>query len=176
MSFTNTLNRSNRSIFVHLETGSPHDALVAHISSLGQIARLDFERYAVAGEVIYAIEGDATPVSQQDEEARIGTLAYALNKLGNAEDAAEFTRCLNAICEDGDALSRQAVARHYYGEIAARGVADVLKEMGLLAMQLASLDSPAEIVETEIDPGVSDRFDSWQDESRAESIQKFFAE
>jgi hypothetical protein len=51
---------------------------MAHISNLGQMARLDFERYAVAGEVIYGIESDSFPISQEDEEARIGTLAYAL--------------------------------------------------------------------------------------------------
>jgi hypothetical protein len=93
MSFTTTLNRSNRSIFIPYDTGSPHDGLMDHISSLGPIARLDFERCSIAGEVVYTIEGDSTPVSQQDEEARIATLAYALKKLGNPEDAAEFMRC-----------------------------------------------------------------------------------
>jgi len=173
---TTTSNRSNRDIFILFDSGSPHDSLVTHISGLGRIARLDFERCALAGEVIYAIEGDTSPVSQQDEEARIGTLAYALNKLGNAVDAAEFTRCLNAICEDGDALSRQTVARHYYNEITARGAAEVLKEMGILAMRLARLNSQAEVVEIELDLAMSDRFDSWQDESQSESIQKFFAQ
>jgi hypothetical protein len=41
-----------------------------HIACLG-LARLDFERCAVAGEVIYTLEGDSTPTSQQDEEERI---------------------------------------------------------------------------------------------------------
>jgi hypothetical protein len=90
--------------------------------------------------VIYAVDGDWAPTSQMDEEARIGSLAYALKKLGNPEDAAEFIRCLNAICEDGDALSRQTVARYYYGEIARRGVGETFKEMGLIAMHLASLN------------------------------------
>ena len=53
-----------------------------------------------AGEVIYSVEGDSTPTSQQDEEARIATLAHALKKLGNPEDAAEFMRCLNPICTE----------------------------------------------------------------------------
>jgi hypothetical protein len=73
--------RSNRSIFVSRDTGSPNDDLLKHISNLDSMARLDFERCSVAGEVIYAIEGDAMPTSQQDEEARVGTLAYALKKL-----------------------------------------------------------------------------------------------
>jgi hypothetical protein len=148
MLYANTI-RSNRSIFVPFDTGSPKDGLMTHISSLGRIARLDFERHAVAGEVIFAVEGDAAPTGQQDEEARIGALAYALKKLGNAEDAAEFTRCLNAICEGGDARCRQATASHYYGEISARGPSVVLKEMALLAMQLASLNPITEEIETE---------------------------
>ena len=69
-------NRSNRNLFIPRDSGSPHDGLMAHLSGLEQIARLDFERCAVAGEVIYAIEGDTLPFSQQDEEARIGSLAY----------------------------------------------------------------------------------------------------
>jgi hypothetical protein len=135
-----TMTRSNRDLFIPRDTGSPKDGLMTHLSTLGRLARLDFERCAVAGEVIFAVAGDAVPTSQQDEEARIGTLAYALKKLGNAEDAAEFTRCLNAICEDGDARSRQTIASHYYREIAGRSASVVLKEMGLLAMQLAGLN------------------------------------
>src|SRR5262245_25660653 len=146
---TNTMTRSNHDLFIPYDTGSPHDSLMAHIAGLGPIARLDFERCAVAGEVIYAVEGDSAPVSQQAEEARIGTLAYAIKKLGNAEDAAEFIRCLNLICEDGDARCRQSVASHYFNEIDARGVSDLLKEMGLLAMQFAGLNPVTEVVETE---------------------------
>jgi hypothetical protein len=131
--------RSNHSIFFPQSYGSPCNDVTKHISSLG-LRRLDFERYAVAGEVLYIIDGDSTPTSQQDEEARIATLAYALKKLGNPEDAAEFMRCLNAICEEGDARYRQVAASHYYKEIAERGTGVVLKEMALLAMQLASLN------------------------------------
>src|SRR5262245_18142224 len=127
--------RSNHSILIPHKSGSPHADLERHISGLG-LAPLDFERSAVAGEVIFAVEGDWAPINQRDEEARIGSLAYALKKLGNLEDAAEFTRCLNAICEDGDALSRQTVARYYYGEIAMYGAGEALKEMGLIAMHL----------------------------------------
>jgi len=155
-------NRSNRNLFIPRDTGSPHDGLMAHLSGLGTLARLDFERCAVAGEVIYAIEGDTLPIGQQDEEARIGSLAYAIKKLDNAEDAAEFIRCLNAICEEGDARYRQAAASHYYSEIAARGTGDVLRELALIAMQLASLYPVAEETETEVEIGYAapeeDRF------------------
>jgi hypothetical protein len=82
-----TSTRSNRYIFVSDDKGSPNNDLLKHISKLGSIARLDFERCSVAGEVIYTIEGDAPPISQQDEEARIGTLAYAIKKLGRQNQA-----------------------------------------------------------------------------------------
>ena len=179
MTFTIHTNRSNRDIFIPDYTGSPHDGLAAHITGLGRIARLDFERCDVAGEVIFAIEGDSMPVSQQDEEARIGTLAYALKKLGNPEDAAEFIRCLNTICKGGDARSRQTAASYYYNEIAARETSEVLKEMALLALQMASLDSVAEV--TEDDEGYEASYALGaevafitRDESRSESLQSFF--
>src|SRR5215468_1341086 len=136
------IHRSNHSIFFPQSFGSPLNDITKHISGLG-LRRLDFERCAVAGEVLYTVEGDSAPTSQQDEEARISTLAYALKKLGNPEDAAEFMRCLNAICEEGDARYRQVVASYYYGEIAEHGASVALKQMALIAMQLASLN-PAE--------------------------------
>jgi hypothetical protein len=145
MQFTNT--RSNRHIFIPQNSASPKNGLLTHISGLGRIARLDFERYYLAGDVIFKVEGDAFPTSQEDEEARIGSLAYAIKKLGNEVNAAEFIRCLNAICEDGDARSRQTIASHYYREIAERGVGVVLKEMALLAMRL---QEPA-VIENEVE-------------------------
>src|SRR5262244_826942 len=156
--------RSNHSIFNPQNYGSPFNDITAHISGLG-LARIDFERCAVAGEVIYTVEGDSTPTSQQDEEARIATLAHALKKLGNQEDAAEFIRCLNAICEEGDARYRQVAASYYYGEIAERGAGPVLKEMALIAMHLASLNPVAEEVE-----GDSKAIYAQREESKPQSL------
>jgi hypothetical protein len=144
--------RSNHSIFLPQNYGSPINDTAAHISGLG-LARIDFERCAVAGDVIYSVEGDLIPTSQQDEEARIATLAHALKKFGNPEDAAEFMRCLNAICEEGDARYRQVAASYYYGEIAERGLGVVLKEMALIAMHLASLHPVTDEVESDSEIG-----------------------
>ncbi len=138
--------RSNRSIFVPQNSASPKDGLFAHISSLGRLARLDFEHFNVAGEVIFKVEGDAAPIAQQDQEARIGSLAYALKKLGNEVDAAEFIRCLNVICEGGDARYRQTAASHYFRDIVERGIGLVLKDMALLAMQLEQLANPNGVI------------------------------
>lgn len=146
MQFANT--RSNRSLFVPETSASPRNGVFQHIAGLSQLTRLDFEHFSVAGEVIFKVEGDAAPMSQQEEEARIGTLAYALKKLGNATNAAEFSRCLNTICADGDARARQATASHYFREMTERDTNLVLKEMALLAMQLAQLNSQ-EFLETE---------------------------
>jgi hypothetical protein len=85
--------RSNHSIFLPQNFGSPFNDTAERNSGLG-LAQIDFERRQVAGEVNYSVEGDSTPTSQQDEEARIATLAHALKKLGNPEDAAESMRCL----------------------------------------------------------------------------------
>src|SRR5215510_9308958 len=142
------IHRSNHSIFFPQSYGSPLNDITKHITGLG-LRRLDFERCAVAGEVLYTVEGDSAPTSQQDEEARISTLAYALKKLGNPEDAAEFMRCLSTICEEGDARCRQVAASYYYNEIAGRGVGHVLKEMALLAMHLASLNPVTEEAESD---------------------------
>jgi hypothetical protein len=46
---TTTSARSNHNIFVPENNGPPNDDLFKHISKLGSIARLDFERYSVAG-------------------------------------------------------------------------------------------------------------------------------
>jgi hypothetical protein len=139
--------RSNHSIFfLQQNFGSPFNDTAEHITGLG-LARIDFERCAVAGEVIYSVEGDSTLTSQQDEESRIATLAHALKKLGDPEDAAEFMRRLNAICEKGDARYRQVAASYYDGEIAERGAVPALKEMTPIAMYLASLNPVAEEVE-----------------------------
>jgi hypothetical protein len=122
--------------------------MAEHISGLG-LARLDFERGAVAGEVIYSVDGDSTQTGQQDEEARIAILAHALKKLGDREDAAEFMRCLNAICEEGDARYLHVAASYYYCEIAERGAGPMLKEMALIAMHLTSLNPVMEEVESD---------------------------
>src|SRR4030095_8845674 len=82
--------RSNKKLFKPYDTASPHESLTSHISGLGPLGRLDFERYSVAEEVIYTIDGDWMPTSQEDEESRIATLAHAIKKLGNPDDAAEY--------------------------------------------------------------------------------------
>jgi len=74
-------------------------------------------------------------------------------------------RCLNAICEGGDARYRQVAASYYYGEIAERGLGVVLKEMALIAMHLASISPVAEEVE-----GDSEAVYAQHEESKPRSL------
>jgi len=140
--------RSNFHIFTVPGTGSPVFDNLNHISGLGHV-RIDFERFKVTENAIFSIEGDWAPTSQQDEEARIGSLAHALDQLGSKEDAAVFVRCLNKICEEGDARSRQVTASYYYQLAKDIGVGQALKNMGLIAMGLSSLQATTEEVESE---------------------------
>jgi hypothetical protein len=55
--------RSNHSIFLPQNFGSPFNDTAEHVTGLGP-ARIDFERCAVAGEVIYSVEGDSIPISR----------------------------------------------------------------------------------------------------------------
>src|SRR5262245_31249418 len=74
-------------------------------------------------------------------------------------------RCLNAICEEGDARYRQVAASYYYGEIAERGAGSVLKEMALIAMHLASLNPVTEEAE-----GDSEIVYTLREESKPQSL------
>jgi hypothetical protein len=51
--------RSNHSIFLPQNYGSPFNDTAEHISDLWS-ARIDFRRCAVAGELIYSVGGDST--------------------------------------------------------------------------------------------------------------------
>ncbi len=79
--------------------------------------------------------------------------------------ARSIFKLVNAICEGGDARYRQVAASYYYGEIAERGAGPVLKEMGLIAMHLASLNPVVEEVESE-----SEIVYTLRDESRPRSL------
>ena len=81
-------------------------------------------------------------------EVKIAAPEYATRKLGNGEDAAEFIRCLRLIAgQDASALYLQQLASHYYAEANRRPVGDVLKEMGLLALEMSAVTATSEQLE-----------------------------
>ncbi len=100
-------------------------------------------------------------------EVKIAAPEYAARKLGNGEDAAEFVRCLRLIAgQDASALYLQQLASHYYAEATRRPVSDVLKEMGLLALEMAAVTATSEQLdfgddenESHAGAGDTDRFD-----------------
>ena len=78
-------------------------------------------------------------------EVKIAAPEYAARTLGNSEDAAEFIRCLKLIAgQDASALYLQQLASHYYREARQRLVPEVLKEMGLLALELSAVTATSE--------------------------------
>lgn len=79
------------------------------------------------------------------QEVKIAAPEYAARKFGNPEDAAEFVRCLHLIAgRDASPLYLQQLASHYYAEAKRRPASDVLKEMGLLALEMAAVTATNE--------------------------------
>ena len=110
-----------------------------------------------------APEFEQTRAVDHSLEVKIATPVYAARALGNGEDAAEFVRCLKLIAgEDASRLYLQQLASHYYAEARRRPVPEVLKEMGLLALELSAVTATSDQLafdEAEDDsPQVTDGF------------------
>ncbi|MDQ3687767.1 MAG: hypothetical protein M3430_19500 [Acidobacteriota bacterium] len=81
-------------------------------------------------------------------EVKIAAPEYAARKLGNGEDAAEFVRSLRLIAgQDASALYLQQLASHFYAEVTRLPVGQVLKEMGLLALEMSAVTATSEQLE-----------------------------
>ena len=82
------------------------------------------------------------------QEVKIAAPEYAARRLGNAEDAAEFIRCLHLIAgRDASALYLQQLASHYYAEAKRRPVGEVLKEMAMIGFEMAAVTATTEQLE-----------------------------
>jgi hypothetical protein len=82
------------------------------------------------------------------QEVKIAAPEYAARRLGNAEDAAEFIRCLHLIAgRDASALYLQQLASHYYAEAKRRSVGEVLKEMAMIGFEMAAVTATTEQLE-----------------------------
>lgn len=136
-----TASLSNHQIFHPPNTGSPRQDLYSHLSRLPHAARIDLEEHAViGGNLIIRIEPDLGSATEQEAEAKIVSVPYAEHVFGNNTDAVEFVRCVNLIAGcDARAFNLQRIASHYYGEAKTRPANEVLKEMALLALQLAAV-------------------------------------
>ncbi len=132
-------------IFRPASTGSPRQDVYSHLSQLPQLMRLDFEEHTVVGNLIVRIEPDPGSATGGEAEARIVSVAYAERVFGNNTDAIEFIRSVKLIAgADARARDLQIIASHYYKEVKSRPAGEVLKEMALLALHLASVTATEE--------------------------------
>ena len=141
--------------FSPLNTGSPMQDWCAHLGS-NPLRRRELEEFAILGDVVVRIADELEP--EPIDRVRIMSLEYAVRVLGNEEDGREFVRCVKAIANpDAGQFEYEQIAAYYYGEIRKRCVSDVLKEMGLLGMQLEAVTAT-----------VADREISFEEFERAE--------
>jgi len=126
--------------FTPLNTGSPMQDWCRHLQR-NPMRRQELEEFAILGDVVVRIadEIEAEPV----DKVRILSLEYAVKVLGDETDALEFVRCVRAIASpDAGQYELQQIASHYYGEIRRRGIPEVLKEMGMLGMEMSAVTTP----------------------------------
>ena len=133
--------------FTPLNSGSPMQDWCRHLQR-NPLRRQELEEFAILGDVVVRIadEIEAEPV----DKVKILSLEYAVKVLGDEIDALEFVRCVRAIASpDTGQFELQQIASHYYGEIRRRGIPEVLKEMGMLGMQMSAVTAP--LSERELD-------------------------
>jgi hypothetical protein len=136
---------SNYELFHVVNTGAPRQDVYNHIARLPQPARIDFEEHTLAGNLILRIEPGLGGESETEAESKIVAIPYATRIFGNTTDAAEFIRCVKLIAGDeARAYNLQVIAAHYYQEARTRPVAEVLKEMALLALELSAVTATSE--------------------------------
>ncbi|QQS32990.1 MAG: hypothetical protein IPM50_15310 [Acidobacteriota bacterium] len=120
-------------------TGSPMQDWCAHLGQ-NPTRRRELEEFAVLGDVVVRIADELEP--EPLDRVKIMSLEYAMKTLGDEEDAREFVRCVKAIASpDAGQFEFAQIAAYYYGEIRRRGAAEVLKEMGLLGMEMTAVTS-----------------------------------
>src|SRR5215216_1874933 len=132
-------------LFHPLDTGSPGQDFCHHLTRHSH-RRIELEDTMLVGDnCIVRIEPDLGSADDKESEAKIVTVRYAERVLGNNADAVEFIRCVKLLAgEDARGHDLQLIASHYYGEARRRPAGEVLKEMGMWALQLVSVSAPEE--------------------------------
>lgn len=125
--------------FSPIDRGSPMQDWYAHLGR-NPLRRQELEEFAILGDVVVRIADELEP--DPLDRVKIMSLEYAMRVLGDKDDAREFVRCVKAIASpDAGQFEFGQIASHYYGAIRRRGTAEVLKEMGLLGMQMTAVTS-----------------------------------
>ena len=129
------------------DSGSPQQDWCKHLAK-NQLRRRELEEFAVLGETVIRIADGIEPAPL--DKVKILSPEYAIKTLQDETDAHEFIRTVKAICSpDASTYELEQIAAHYYGEVRRRGTSEVLKEMGLLGMQMEAVTASLE--EREID-------------------------
>lgn len=125
--------------FSPLDTGSPMQDWCAHLGR-NPLRRQELEEFAILGDVVVRIADELEP--DPIDRVKIMSLEYAMRVLGNEDDAREFVRCVKSIASpDAGQFEFGQIAAYYYGEIRRCGTPEVLKEMGLLGMEMTAVTS-----------------------------------
>lgn len=157
--------------FRPVDSGSPQQDWCKHLQNFPRYRR-ELEEFSVLGDVVVRIADGAEPAPF--ERVKILSLEYAVKTLQDETDGREFVRCVKAICSpDASSYELEQIAAFYYAEIRRRGIAEVLKEMGLLGMQMEAVT--ASIEDREIDFSESEIIEqkfTVADERRIEKARK----
>ena len=135
-------------------SGSPQEDWCKHLQVYPRFRR-ELEEFAALGDVVVRIADGIEPAPI--ERVKILSLEYAVKTLKDETDAKEFVRSVKAIASpDADGWELEQIAAYYYGEIRRRGVSDVLKEMGLLGIEMEAVtatinEREINFIETEIE-------------------------
>lgn len=157
--------------FRPIDAGSPQQDWCKHLQAFPHYRR-ELEEFSVLGDVVVRIADgrEAAPL----EKVKILSLEYAVKTLKNETDGREFVRSVKAIASpDAGQYELEQIAAFYYGEIRRRGTSEVLKEMGLLGMQMEAVTATAEEREIEFcETEIGEQKLSVADERRATAARK----
>lgn len=123
--------------FRPIDTGSPQQDWSKHLAAFPHYRR-ELEEFSILGDVVLRIANGTEPAPI--ERVKILSLEYAIRVLGDETDAKEFIRSIIAIASpDASQYELEQIAAYYFGETRRRTASEVLKEMGLLGMQLEAV-------------------------------------
>jgi hypothetical protein len=131
------------------DAGSPQQDWCKHLQAHPHYRR-ELEEFSVLGDVVVRIADGREPAPL--EKVKILSLEYAVKTLKDETDAKEFVRSVKAIAApEAGQYELEQIAAFYYGEIRRRGgnASEVLKEMGLLGMQMEAVTATADEREIE---------------------------
>lgn len=129
------------------DSGSPQQDWCAHLQAFPHYRR-ELEEFSVLGDVVVRIADGREPAPL--ERVKILSLEYAVKTLKDETDAKEFVRVVKAIASpDAGQYELEQIAAFYYGEIRRRETSEVLKEMGMLGMQMEAVTATVEELEIE---------------------------